>query len=181
MTGGAAVLLLLCLSWALHDNRWHAADRSDRQQVIDRIFGGAATFDPNAADILVAAGSEGDDLDWKTLSHVKLDETKGLAVSPHFKPDVLARAGKSAIITGYMFPLQGMEGQSHFLLSAYPPSCPYCLPGGPTEMIDVKAHEKIEFTNSPITLQGTLQVLQNSAETEDGFIYRLEDAGKAAK
>jgi len=181
VAGGFAVLLLLCAFWAMHDSRWRAPDRAGRQQVIDRIFGGAANFDPNAADILVAAGSEGDDLDWKTLSHVKLDETAGLSVTPHFKPDVLARANKSAIITGYMFPLQGMEGQSHFLLSAYPPSCPYCLPGGPAEMIDVKAHEKIEFTNAPITLQGTLHVLQNAADTQDGFIYRLDDAGKAAK
>lgn len=171
-----AVLLLLTAVWCYVDYTGETASpkqgdaASRRQQAIDRLFGGDTFFDPAAEDVLTPATADNDSISWKLLAKAKPGP------KPQFDKELLAYEGRSVTITGYMFPLAGMAAQSHFLLSAYPPGCPYCLPAGPTELIDIQATSDIPFSYSPITITGIFHPLQRPEETADGFLYRLTTA-----
>jgi hypothetical protein len=113
-----------------------------------------------------------DTVTWAQLSKSKLGA--GAALYPK---DVEALDGREIDITGYMFPLEGAENQKHFLLSAYPPTCPFCLPGGPSEMIDVKgAKGDIPLTYTRLALHGRLHLLKTAQELQDGMLYELTAA-----
>lgn len=173
---GFLAALLLCLGWGYFSGGWRQlqsppAGAAAQQRALDRLFGGDVVFDPNAADVMTAPEAASDSLSWKLLATAKL---KDMAVS--YPAPLRALAGHRLKITGYMFPLQGAEGQSHFLLSAYPPSCPYCLPAGPTELIDIQSEKDVAFTYSPITLDGVFQPLEDKDDLANGFIYRFTKA-----
>jgi len=173
---GFLAALLICLGWGYFSGGWRQLHNGNtggaaQQRALDRLFGGDVVFDPNAADVMTAAAEAGDSLSWKILATAKL---KDMAVT--YQPAIRALAGHRVKITGYMFPLQGAEGQSHFLLSAYPPSCPYCLPAGPTELIDIQSEKDVAFTYSPITLEGDFQPLEDKDDLANGFIYRFTKA-----
>ena len=80
--------------------------------------------------------------------------------------------GKEIKLAGFMMPLDMKEQQTHFLLSAYPPSCPYCLPGGPNATIEVHCKKPVTFTYDPVVVRGKLQLLRSDAS---GFFYRMTD------
>jgi uncharacterized protein len=42
-------------------------------------------------------------------------------------------------IQGFMMPLEMREQQSLFVLSAVPPTCSFCMPGGPEAVVEVPA------------------------------------------
>lgn len=174
---GFLAALLVAVSWGCAAGAFqslHAEGRigkNAQQRALDRLFGGDVAFDPDAADVMTAAAGGRDSVNWRMLGRAKLE---GMAV--RYPADILALAGKSVRITGYMFPLQGAEGQSHFLLSAYPPSCPYCLPAGPAELIDVEAAEDVGFTYGALTVAGVFAPLEDKDDLANGFIYRLTSA-----
>ncbi len=171
-----AALLLLTAIWGyvetagkpLPPKQGDAASR--RQLAIDRLFGGDTFFDPAAEDVLTPATNDNDSISWKQLAKAKPGP------KPQFDKELLGYEGRSVTITGYMFPLAGIAAQSHFLLSAYPPGCPYCLPAGPTELIDIEATSDIPFSYGPLTITGIFHPLQKPEETADGFLYRLTTA-----
>lgn len=145
------------------------------QRALDHLSGSDQSFDSSADNVTSAAKDRQDNLSWKTLSHAKLRMGKGNALYPEgvdFGEDVKKFDHQEVTITGYMFPLQASGDQSHFLLSAYPPSCPYCLPGGPTELIEVSASDTLKFTYQPITVQGTFLLLSGDA-LKEGMFYRM--------
>jgi hypothetical protein len=80
--------------------------------------------------------------------------------------------GKEIRLAGFMLPLDMKEKQTHFMLSAYPPSCPYCLPGGPNATIEVFCKQGVTFTYDPIVLRGKLKLLRDDPS---GFFYRMTD------
>jgi hypothetical protein len=76
-------------------------------------------------------------------------------------------------IMGFLFPLEGGATHDHFLLSAWPPGCPYCLPAGPSQMVEVFCDEPIEFSEGAILMAGTFEVLHDDPS---GMFYRMQDA-----
>ena len=58
---------------------------------------------------------------------------------------------------GFIYPLEGGLEHEHFLLTAWPPSCPFCLPAGPSQMVEVFCKEPIEFSDGAIMLAGTFE------------------------
>lgn len=114
------------------------------------------------------AGAAGDSLTWHQLQGVHASSTALV-----FPPTVAALDGKTIHITGYIFPLAGAEGQRHFLLSATGPACPFCLPGGPADMMDVNAVKTIPYADAPVTITGTLHLAKHPG---DGPFYALADA-----
>ncbi len=90
-----------------------------------------------------------------------------------FTDEVKALDDQTVQIMGFLYPLKGGITHEHFLLTAWPPSCPFCLPAGPTLMVDVQAAEPMEFSEGAILIAGRFDLLENDPS---GLYYRLEEA-----
>lgn len=86
---------------------------------------------------------------------------------------VKALDGQEVKIMGFLFPLEGGVSHARFLLTAWPPSCPFCLPAGPSQMVEVLCEEPVEFSEGAILMAGTLSVLEDDPS---GLYYRMDDA-----
>jgi hypothetical protein len=106
------------------------------------------------------------------LSQVELVKQKDRYV-PRFNADVAALDQKQVKLQGFMMPLQMGDKQTHFVLSAMPQSCAFCLPGGPESLVEVKTRAPVKYTFDAMVLSGKLSVLK---EDPTGVFYRLTDA-----
>lgn len=70
-------------------------------------------------------------------------------------------------------PLETGERQQHFILTSYPPSCGFCMPGGPEGVVEVRTKQPVKYTTDPIVISGKLAVLKDDPT---GMYYRLTDA-----
>jgi hypothetical protein len=113
-----------------------------------------------------------DVVSWKTLSQVELVKQKDRYV-PQFAKDVSALDQKEVKVQGFMMPLQVGDKQSHFVLTAMPQSCAFCLPGGPESMVEVKSKAPVKYTFEPVVLTGKMAILKDDPT---GVFYRLTDA-----
>ena len=113
-----------------------------------------------------------DVLSWKLLSQVELVKQKDRYV-PQFAAGVAALDQKEVKVQGFMMPLQMGDKQTHFVLSAMPQSCAFCLPGGPESLVEVKSKTPVKYTFEPVVLTGKLAVLKDDPP---GVFYRLTDA-----
>ena len=109
---------------------------------------------------------------WKLFSQVELVKQKDRYV-PKFAPEVAALDKKEVKIQGFMMPLQMGDKQTHFVLTAMPQSCAFCLPGGPESMVEVKSKNAVKYTFEPVVLTGKLAILKDDPT---GVFYRLTDA-----
>ena len=92
-------------------------------------------------------------------------------------PDTLkAKDGTVVRIKGFMYPLQAGETHSYFLLSALPPSCPFCLPASSRGLVEVMCDEGVRYTLEPVLLEGRFELLEDAAT---GLHYRLDHARSA--
>lgn len=109
---------------------------------------------------------------WKTLASVE-SVKKGSTMVPRFTKEILDLDKQRVRIQGFTLALDlGME-QKHFLITAVPPHCPYCLPAGPDAIVEVFAKRPVRYRTEPIIVGGKLAVLRNDAS---GVLYRLTDA-----
>jgi uncharacterized protein len=90
-----------------------------------------------------------------------------------YRLEVKALDGQEAKLMGFLFPLEGGLTHDHFLLTAWPPSCPFCLPAGPSQMVEVFCRDPVEFTDGAIMMAGTFELLHDDPS---GLYYRLHDA-----
>ena len=111
---------------------------------------------------------------WKTLGacEVKLDG-KTYAYSIKMTPEVRALEGKPVTIAGFILPLEAEERFSHFLLSLRTPTCPYCPPGSPNEIIEVFTTEPTGWDEGLVTVNGTMKF---TSDSEKGIFFQLKDA-----
>lgn len=109
---------------------------------------------------------------WKLLSQVELIKQKDRYV-PQFAPAVAALDKKEVTMQGFMMPLQMGDKQTHFVLSAMPQTCAFCMPGGPESLVEVKSKTPVKYTFEPVVLTGKLAVLKDDPT---GVFYRLTDA-----
>jgi hypothetical protein len=109
---------------------------------------------------------------WKSLSNVRLvKENNGIALS--IGEEILALDQKSLRVQGFMIPLGMGDEQNHFLISAVPPSCPYCVPAVAYEIVEVRSSKPVRYGFEPIVVSGTFSVLKHDPS---GVIYRMSDA-----
>jgi hypothetical protein len=113
-----------------------------------------------------------DVVSWKLLSQVELVKQKDRYV-PKFTNDVAALDQKQVKVQGFIMPLQMGDKQSHFVLTAMPQSCSFCLPGGPESMVEVKSKVPVKYSFEPVVLTGKLSILKDDPT---GVFYRLTDA-----
>jgi len=109
---------------------------------------------------------------WKTLAEVTPVKQKDRFV-PQFSKGVAALDQKEIKLQGFMMPLDMGEKQKRFLLVAMPPSCAFCLPGGPDQLVEVVAKNPVKYGFDPIVISGKFVVLKDDLT---GLYYRLTDA-----
>jgi len=113
-----------------------------------------------------------DVVSWKLLGQVELVKVKDRFV-PQFAAGVAALDKKEVKVQGFMMPLEMGDKQTHFMLSAMPQSCAFCLPGGPEQLVEIKSKTPVKYTFDPVVLTGKLAVLKDDPT---GVFYRLTDA-----
>lgn len=114
---------------------------------------------------------------WKTLADVKTLKQKDRFI-PDFGKSVSALDRKEVKLQGFMMPLEMGERQKRFLLVALPPSCAFCMPGGPEQVVEVRAKTPVKYGFEPIIVSGRLALLRDD---EMGLYYRLTDAAPVGK
>ena len=114
---------------------------------------------------------------WKTLADVKPVRQNDRFI-PQFSKDVAALDKKEVKLQGFMMPLEMGDRQKHFVLTAMPQTCSFCLPGGPESLVEVRTKTPVKYTFDPIVLSGKLAVLKDDA---NGLFYRLTDAVQVSK
>lgn len=93
-----------------------------------------------------------------------------------FPAALAAVHGKVVTLKGFMVPLEAKLEQSHFLLTSTLQDCQFCMEGGPTTYVEVRASVPLKFSSQPFTLVGKLQLLRDDPS---GVYYRLLDARPA--
>lgn len=116
-----------------------------------------------------------DVVSWKLFAKVELVRQKDRYV-PKFATDVAALDNRQVKVQGFMMPLQTGDKQTHFVLSAMPQTCSFCMPGGPEQLVEVKAKQAVRYTFEPVVVTGKLAVLKDDPT---GVFYRLTDAAPA--
>lgn len=131
---------------------------------------GATAFaqDPNVKPL----PERKDVVSWKTLEKVQLVKQKDRYV-PQFDAGIAALDQKQVKVQGFMMPLQAGERQSHFVLTAMPQTCNFCLPGGPEQMVEVKSKAPLKYTMDAVVVSGKFELLR---QDPTGVFYRLVDA-----
>lgn len=109
---------------------------------------------------------------WKTLAEVQTVKQKDKFV-PQFSSTISALDKKEVTLQGFMLPLDTGDRQKRFILTAMPPSCAFCLPGGPDQLVEVQAKTPVKYGFEPIVVTGRLVVLKDDPM---GLFYRLTDA-----
>lgn len=109
---------------------------------------------------------------WKTLGEVEPIKRDGKMV-PQFSGKILGLDGQQVRVQGFVLPMDLGESQKHFLISAVPPHCPFCMPAGPEAIVEVLAKEPVIYAFEPIIVSGRFAVLK---EDPSGVLYRLTEA-----
>lgn len=137
---------------------------------------GPAPTGDSAFGVTAAVGKPLEDkngyVSWHTLSLVEA-VPQGKTFVPKFDKSIQTLNAKQVKLQGFMLPLEMGEKQSHFVLTSTPPTCAFCLPGGPDQVIEVKASVPLRYSYEPVQLAGKFEVLKNDAM---GLYYRLTDA-----
>lgn len=109
---------------------------------------------------------------WKTLAEVQTVKQKDKFV-PQFSSTISALDKKEVKLQGFMMPLEMGDKQKRFILTSMPPSCAFCLPGGPDQLVEIQAKAPVKYGFEPIVVSGKLAVLKDDPM---GLYYRLTDA-----
>ena len=109
---------------------------------------------------------------WKTLAQVEPVKQGGKMV-PQFSRDIMGLDKKDVRVQGFIIPLDMGDKQKHFLLSAVPPHCPFCMPAGPDTIVEVLAKKPLAYGFEPIVVAGRFAVLKDDPA---GVLYRMTDA-----
>jgi hypothetical protein len=95
---------------------------------------------------------------------------------PQFAQTVASLDQKEVKVQGFMMPLQVGDKQSHFVLSALPVTCSFCMPGGPEALVEVKTKQPVKYSFDAVIVSGKLSVLKDDPT---GVFYRITDAVQA--
>lgn len=117
---------------------------------------------------------------WAVLESTKevtrKDEKNLIRSKPLFPAQVKALAGKRIKLNGYMLPLQNGTNQTHFVLLAYPPDCPFHLNPLPMQFIEVRTETPVKVSYDVRTIEGVLSL---HGEDEQGIFYKFSAAKDA--
>src|ERR1700745_2948492 len=95
---------------------------------------------------------------WKTLASVESIK-EGSKMVPRFNRAILELDKQRVRVRGFILALDISQEQKHFLITAVPPHCPFCLPAGPDAIVEVFAKKPVRYGIEPIIVGGKLAVL----------------------
>ena len=113
---------------------------------------------------------------WDTLAKVKVTLNENTGV---FKAEMTDGArqldGQTVKISGFIVPLEPVDKFKHFLLSKRTPTCPFCQPGDPNEIVEIYANKNVKWTESLVSYEGKFEL---SNQTGTGIFFILKDANR---
>jgi len=109
---------------------------------------------------------------WKALAGVE-SVNQGSKIVPRFSKEILDLDTKQVRVQGFILALDLGVEQKHFLLTAVPPHCQYCLPAGPDAIVEIFSRRPVRYGIEPIIVAGKLAILRNDPS---GVLYRLTEA-----
>jgi hypothetical protein len=109
---------------------------------------------------------------WETLAQVSVTRQKDRYV-PEFSKQILALDKRDVKLKGFMMPLEPGLAQTHFLLSAQPPDCAFCMPGTAEQFAEVLAKVPVKVPSDVIVVSGTFSLVRDDS---GGLLYRLTEA-----
>lgn len=111
---------------------------------------------------------------WDTLAKSKVtfheDSGEYSAVIPE---EVKKLSGQTVKVSGFMLPLESSDKFTHFLLSKRTPTCPFCPPGTPVEIVEVYAVKPTEWVDDLVTYEGKFELIDNK---ELGVFFKMTGA-----
>ena len=114
---------------------------------------------------------------WDTLADMDVTTEVIAPLQARFHIDYSAKIkaldGRDVKLMGFIYPLEGGLEHERFLLTAWPPSCPFCLPAGPSQMVEVFCAEPIAYSEGAIVIAGTFELLHDDPS---GMYYRMHEA-----
>ena len=111
---------------------------------------------------------------WTSLTACKVHyDDKKHTYSVTYTPEVKAMEGQQETITGFMMPLEPTEKFNHFLLSKRTPTCPFCPPGEPNEIVEIFTKKPMKYTEGMLVVTGTMKFTLNP---DLGLFFQLKDA-----
>lgn len=113
---------------------------------------------------------------WSLLSATSIKMANG-KLGPAFPAGLKPLNGQTVKLQGYILPLEAGQTHSYFLLSAWSPTCPFCLSAGPEAMVEVRAKNAVRYSMDPVVVEGRLMLLDSDP---GGMFYRLVEAGPAS-
>jgi len=116
---------------------------------------------------------QSDDYLWKLFARCEIRTDRRLASSIGYIREVKALNGTRIVISGFMVPLESKEKSGHFLLSRRAPTCAFCPPAEPNEMIEVFSAKPVRWEENLVTVSGTLLLPD---DTGKGVYFQLKDA-----
>ena len=133
-------------------------------------FSGSMEYKPQPP---TGAMIQSDDQIWKNFAKCKVKTDQNLSYSITYAPAVKALNGKNVSISGFMQPLEAKETFRHFLLSKNAPTCAFCPPGAPNEVVEVFSAKPTRWKEIQVTFSGTLNLV-NDGKT--GVFFQMKDA-----
>jgi uncharacterized protein len=111
---------------------------------------------------------------WKMLRKCKVSlDYLQYKYSIEYTPEVKALEGKSITISGFMMPLKSAEKFDHFLLSKRTPTCFFCPPGEPNEIVEVFTTKPVTWAEGIVVATGTMGFTSNP---ELGLFFQMKQA-----
>ena len=132
---------------------------------------------PSAINFSAAVLPERDGVvSWQTLAKVQPVKQGGKMVY-EFSREIMALDRKDVKLQGFMIPLDVGDKQRHFLLSAVPSDCQFCLPAGADAIVEVEAKTPVLYTFDPIVISGRFALQTGDSS---GVLYKITNAGLAS-
>jgi hypothetical protein len=116
---------------------------------------------------------------WTVLSKSKIhvNEKKGLYSATH-PAAVKALVGTQVSISGFMLPLESTEKFKHYILSKRTPTCPFCPPGEPNEIVDIWMAKPVKYDENMVKVTGNFALMDNE---QLGMFFKLSNASFVGK
>lgn len=111
---------------------------------------------------------------WDVLGKTKItsDDKKGV-YKASFPDEVKKLDGTTMKVNGFMLPLEPTEKFKHFLLTRRTPTCPFCPPGQPNEIVEVFTDMPVAWAEELATFEGQFKLIDNG---EKGLFFQLDQA-----
>jgi hypothetical protein len=111
---------------------------------------------------------------WKVFGKCKVHrDKKKYTYSIDYTPEVKAMEGKQITVSGFMLPLESSDKFKHFLLSKRTPTCFFCPPGEPNEIVEVFTKKPVKWDEGIVVVTGTMKFTSNP---ELGLFFQMKDA-----